>query len=294
MAGVVRARGPSGAPPSSGPLLAALLVAAPVLVGVGYAAAGSVGLAGVGATGHPTTARLAAVAGDARTWASVWWTLRTALAATALAAALGVLVATAFRGAGALDRAARALAVVPLPIPQVVAASSAVLVLGQSGLLARLGHAAGLVATPQAMPALVYDRWGVALVGALAWKEFPFLALVAGSALAARGADAEEAARTLGAGPWAVFRRVTWPLLWRAMLPSVVAVFAFVAGSYEAAALVGPSDPLPLQSLIRERYADLDLGGRGDAYVLTLVALLLAAAAVALHEWAARAAGRDG
>ncbi|GJG86901.1 hypothetical protein tb265_20820 [Gemmatimonadetes bacterium T265] len=276
---------------TAAPLLTALLVAAPVLAGVGYAAAGALGLAGVGASGF-TTARLARVLADARTWASLAWTLRTALVATALAAALGVGVAATFRGTRAADRAARALAVVPLPIPQVVAASSAVLVLGQSGLLSRLGHAAGLVATPQGMPALVYDRWGVSLVAALAWKEFPFLALVAGSVLAARGAAAEEAARTLGASPRAVFRLVTWPLLWRAMLPSVIAVFVFVAGSYEAAALIGPSDPLPLQSLIRERYADLDLAARGDAYVLTLLALAVAAAAVAAHEWAnARAPG---
>jgi ABC-type Fe3+ transport system permease subunit len=273
-------------------LLAALLVAAPVLAGVGYAAFGAVGLAGVGAAGF-TTARLARVLADPRTGASLAWTLGTALAATALAAAVAVLVAVAFRGGRRTDRVARALAVVPLPIPQVVAASCAVLILGQSGLLSRLGHAAGLVPTPQAMPALVYDRWGAALVLALAWKEFPFLALAAGSVLAARGAAAEEAARTLGAGPWAAFRRVTWPLLWRALLPSAVAVFVFVAGSYEAAALLGPSDPLPLQSLIRERYADPELAARGDAYVLTLLALALAGAAVALHEWAAgRAAAR--
>ncbi len=287
-----RGRAPSDVASGAAPLVAALLVAAPVLVGIGYAAAGSFGLAGVGAAGRLTTARLVAVAGDARTWASVVWTLRTAATATTLAVALGVVVAVVFRGTRAVDRVARALAIVPLPIPQVVAASSAVLILGQSGLLSRLGHAAGFVANPQAMPALVYDRWGIALVGALAWKEFPFLALVAGSTLGARGADAEEAARTLGAGPWAVFRRVTWPLLWRAMLPSVIAVFTFVAGSYEAAALIGPSDPLPLQSLIRERYGDLDLGGRGDAYVLTLLALGIAAAAVIAHEYAARTATR--
>lgn len=280
------------APSSTGPLLAALLVAAPVLAGVGYAAAGALGLAGVGAAGF-TTRRLARVLAEGRTWASVGWTLGTALAATLLAWATAVAVAVTFRGGRRRDRLARALALVPLPIPQVVAASCAVLILGQSGLLSRAGHALGLVATPQAMPALVYDRWGVALVLALAWKEFPFLALVAGSVLATRGAAAEEAARTLGAPPGAVFRRVTWPLLWRATLPGAVAVFAFVAGSYEAAALVGPSDPLPLQSLVRERAADLDLAGRGDAYVLTLVALGLAGAAVALHEWAAaRAAAR--
>jgi ABC-type Fe3+ transport system permease subunit len=276
--------------PATLPLLAAALVAAPVLAGVAYSALGALGVAGVGAAGF-TTARVARVLHDPRTWASLGWTLGTALAATVLAAALAVLVAVAFRADRRLDRLARALAVVPLPIPQVVAASSAVLILGQSGLLSRLGHAAGLVPTPQAMPALVYDRWGAALVLALAWKEFPFLALVAGSVLSARGAAAEEAARTLGAGPWAAFRRVTWPLLWRALLPSAVAVFVFVAGSYEAAALLGPSDPLPLQSLIRERYADLDLGGRGDAYVLTLVALGLAGLAVALHEWAVARGG---
>ncbi len=267
-------------------LFAALLVAAPVLAGVGYAAAGAVGLAGVGAAGY-TTARLGRVLGDPATWASLAFTLRTALLATALAAALGVLVAAAFRGGGRGDRAARALAVVPLPVPQVVAASCAVLVLGQSGLLSRLGHALGVVAAPPDMPALVYDRAGLALALALALKEVPFLALGAGSVLATRSAAAEEAARTLGATPWQAFRRVTWPLLWRGLLPSAVAVFVFVVGSYEAAALLGPSDPLPIQSLIRERYADPELARRGDAYVLTLVALAVAALAVAAHEWAA-------
>jgi putative spermidine/putrescine transport system permease protein len=284
--------GAAGGPPgaagrSSAPaLLAALLVAAPVLAGLGYAAAGAVGLAGVGAEGF-TTGRLARVLAEPAVWASVAFTLRTALLSTLLAAALGVLVAVAFRGSGAADRLARALAVVPLPVPQVVAAACAVLVLGQSGLLARLAHAAGLAAAPQDVPALVNDPAGVALVLALGWKEFPFLALVAASVLATRSAAPEEAARTLGATPWQAFRRVTWPLLWRGLLPSAAAVFAFVVGSYEAAALLGPSAPVPLQSLIRERYADLDLAVRGDAYVLTLVALAVAGLAVAAHEWAA-------
>lgn len=281
-------------PPSATPaLVAALLVAAPVLAGVGYAAAGALGLTGVGAVGY-TTVRLARVLADGATWASLAFTLRTALLSTLLATALGVLVAVAYRGTRATDRVARALAVVPLPVPQVVAASCAVLVLGQSGLLSRLAHAAGLVGAPPDMPALVYDRAGLALTLALAWKEFPFLALVAGSVLGTRGAVAEEAARTLGATPWQAFRRVTWPLLWRGLLPSVVAVFTFVAGSYEAAALLGPSDPLPLQSLVRERYADPDLARRGEAYVLTLLALVLAALAVALHEWAAGRRAEDG
>jgi len=135
---------------------------------------------------------------------------------------------------------------------------------------------------------------GLGYIVALAWKELPFLALLAFSVLATRGPALEETARSLGAGPWAVFRRVTWPLLWRGLLPGIVSVFAFVAGSYEAAVLLAPSDPLPLPLLTYERYTDPDLGRRADAYVLVLLGLGLAAVAVALHEWArARAESFD-
>lgn len=270
-------------------LLAALAVASPVLAGLAYTAAGAAGVAGVGATGL-TGGRLERVLADPAVWASLGWTVRAAVLSTALATGLAVAVAVTFRGTRRadrrVDRLAGALAVVPLPIPQVVAASCAVLVLAQSGLLARAGHALRLVATPQDMPALVYDRFGAAMVLALAWKEFPFLFLVASSLLATQGEPLEEVARTHGAGAWDTFRRVTWPLLWRGLLPSAVAVFAFVAGSYEAAALLGPSDPRPFPVLTLERYADPDLARRGDAYVLTLLGLLLGAAAVAAHELA--------
>ncbi len=262
----------------------ALLVAAPVAVGIGYSLAVATGLAGFGADGFGL-GRLERVLSEAAVWQSLGWTVVTAALATALAGAAAVLVAAGCRGATAADRAARALAVLPLPVPHLVAAATALLVLGQSGLLARLAAAAGWITGPAQMPALVYDRAGLGLILTLGWKEFPFLALVAFSVLATRGAALEETARSLGAGPWQTFRRVTWPILWRGLAPALVSVFAFVAGSYEAAALLGPSDPLPLPALIYERYTDAELGRRGDAYVLTLLGLLLATLAVALHEW---------
>jgi ABC-type spermidine/putrescine transport system permease subunit I len=126
----------------------------------------------------------------------------------------------------------------------------------------------------------------VGLVLTLAWKELAFLALVATTLLAGQGRAAEEAARTLGAGRWGAFARVTWPALWRGMLPSLVAVFVFAAGNYEAAALLAPSEPTALPLLTVERAEDPDLARRADAHVVTLLALALAAAAVAAHEWA--------
>lgn len=266
-------------------LVAAALVAAPVLVGVAYAVLAALGLAGAGATGL-TTARVARVLAERATWAGLGWSLWVAGAATLLATAGAALVALAFRGAGALDRAGRLLAALPLPVPHLVAAALGVQLLGQSGLVARAGHALGLVARPDDVPALLYDPLGTGLILTMAWKELPFLSVVAASVLATRGARAEEAARTLGAGRWATLALVTWPLLWRGLMPAVVAVFVFVAGNYEVAALMAPSDPLALPLLTAERAVDPDLSRRGDAYVLALVALGVGALAVAAHEWA--------
>lgn len=264
---------------------AALIAALPALIGLGYAGAAATGLAGF-AAGTFTFDRVGRVLGEAAVWRGLLWTVATAAAATVLAAGGAVALAVTFRGTAAGDRAARTLAVLPLAVPHLVAATIFVLLLGQSGVVARLLAAAGIVSDPASLPPLVYDRYGVGFVLALAWKELPFLALLAFTVLATRGTALEETARSLGAGPGDVFRRVTWPILWRGLLPGTIAVFAFVAGSYEAAVLLAPSDPLALPLLTAERYTDPDLTRRADAFVLVLLGFGVAAAAVALHEWA--------
>jgi putative spermidine/putrescine transport system permease protein len=274
-------------------LLAALVVAAPVLVGLGYSILAAVGAVeptpGAASTG-PSLERVGRVLTERAVWSGVLWSVWIAGAATAISTALAMLLAVAFRGDRRLDRAARSLALLPLPIPHIVAALLAVLILGQSGLLARSAHALGWLEAPADMPALVYDPAGLGLIMALVWKETPFLALVAFSVLARPGvASLDETARTLGSAPVDVFRRVTVPVLWRGMLPAAIAVFAFAVGSYEAAALLAPSEPLALPLLMIERYADASLGRRADAFVLVLLAMSIALAAVALHERVRRA-----
>lgn len=267
--------------------LATFLVAAPVLVGIGYSTLASVGLLGPGSAGFSTSSWTAAVA-DPQLLRGLGWSIWVALAATALATAAATLVATLFRARAGSDGIARLLAVAPLPLPHLAAGVLGVLVLGQSGLLARGAFVAGWIDQPAAMPALIYDQFGIGLILVLAWKEFPFLALIAFSLLADRGRALEEAARTLGAHRWAVFRTVTWPVLWRGLMPAVVAVFAFVAGTYEATVLLAPSDPLALPLLTIERYTDVGVASRGEAHVLVLIGFGVGVGAVVLHE-AARA-----
>lgn len=276
-------------------IAAALVLAAPVVVGMVYATAAALGLAGAGATGQASLGRAGTVLTDPVVWSGTLWILWVAAASTVLSSAVAIGIAVTFRGTGRLDALGRALAILPLPVPHLVAAVGGLLVLGQSGLLARIALHLGFIEGPAGMPALVYDPAGIGLVLALTWKEVPFLTLVAVSVLATRGDALEKTARGLGAGRRDVFRRVTWPVLWRGMMPAAVAVFTFVAGSYEAAVILAPSDPLALPVLTWERFVDAGLDQRADAYVLALVGFGIALIAVACHEWVrARIGNLDG
>lgn len=262
----------------------AWLVAAPVILGLLYAAFGALGLIGIDAHGLTVT-HLTRVLTDGATWRGIGWSVATAVVATGTATIASMLIAISFRGTRLGDRIARALAAVPLPMPHIVAATLGVLVLGQSGLLARLAYAAKLIHEPSEMPALVLDPLGLGFMATMAWKEVPFLTVVAISVLATRGALLEEAARTLGATARDTMWRITVPILWRGLAPASIAVAIVIAGSFEGAFLLAPSHPLALPLLTYDRYRSIDLGQRADAYVLVILGLVLAALAVATLEW---------
>lgn len=255
------------------------LVAAPVALGSAYSLAATVGLVGAGAEGFAPD-RLLRVLRAVDTWQSVGWTVWTAAVATMLASAGAILIASLLRGV----KGARTLAVLPLAVPHVAGALAILLLLAQSGLLSRLAFAIGWTSQPADFPPLVYDRPGIGLILAFAWKELPFLALTALAVRDTRSSLLEEVARTLGADRRATWRRVTLPLLWRGMAPSIIAVFAYLLGQYEMAVLLGPSDPLPLPVLTFERSMDSDLSRRGEAHALALIALALTLVLVIMHE----------
>lgn len=223
-------------------------------------------------------------------WLSLAWSVAAAVVATALATAGAITVALTFRGTRSADRIARALATLPLPIPPIVVAAAAVLVLSQSGLLARFAAAAGWITLPAEMPALLNVPHGAGLILALAWKELGFLSLLACTVAAGLDPELEATARTLGATEHGAQRRVLVPLIWRGILPGIVAAFAFVLGSYELPALLGPTHPQPLAVAVLERARDADPAARGDAWAATLLLFGTALVAVGWHEWSRRRA----
>lgn len=259
----------------------ALLAAAPLL-GMGWA----IWAGGGGSDGEFLLTTLLGRLARPAPWISLVWSLFAAVTATALATIGAITVALQFQGTTLAHRAARTLATLPLPIPPIVVAAAAVLVLSQSGLVARLLAALGWISVPADVPALLNTPHGSGLILALAWKELGFLSLLACSIVAQLDPELEATARTLGASAKAARRRILVPLVWRGLTPGVVAAFAFVLGSWELPALLGPSHPQPLAVAVLERARDADPLARGDAWAAVLLLFTTAMAAVAWHEWA--------
>ena len=261
------------------PLLAAgLLLGVPIAVGIGYLVIGAIG------GGNVNGSALARVLRDGAVWRSALLSLWIAGAGTALALGGALCIALVLNGDSKMERFARTVVALPLPVPNVAAAVAVLLLLSQSGWLSRVAAQMHMITTPAQFPALVLDPWAIGVIVAVVWKELPFLALVALSLQSLRGRALTDAARTLGATPWQAARTVTLPQLMRGLAPSVIAVFVFVLGSLELPLVLAPSSPLVLPMLIQERRQALDAASHGEAYVIALLATALAVIAALVHE----------
>ncbi|WP_181705624.1 ABC transporter permease [Chthonobacter rhizosphaerae] len=207
---------------------------------------------------------------------SILVTLWVAAASTLIATALGVGAALLLHRAGG-GRLVTLLVQFNLTVPHVVTAVGMAWLLGQSGVLARLAHGAGAIDRPGDFPALVNDPWFVADIVAYVAKEVPFVAVVALAMLAAVGSAPAITARCLGATPLQAFRHVTWPLIRPGILAAATVVFAFVLGTYEVPAVLGPSHPKALPVLAYQMFTSNDIADRPAAIV---VSLLMAAVGV--------------
>lgn len=257
-------------------LLAGALLGVPIVVGIGYLAAGALG----GATAGASLRTLLEPAVLRATLLSLW----IATAGTVIALVVALLVTITFAGDARFDRVARGIATLPLPVPTIAAAVAILLLLSQGGWLSRVAATMQLTTAPADFPALVYDPLAIGVIIAVVWKEFPFLLIVALGLQSLRGRAQSDAARTLGASRTQVLRRITLPLLLRGLAPSVVAVFVFVLGSLELPLILAPSSPLALPLLLQERRQALGAASHVEAYAIALLATGIALLAAVAHE----------
>lgn len=215
----------------------------------------------------------AAVLAEADTLAALWNTLRFSAVALALATALGLLHALGVR---ALDAAAQARHAGTTP-----------------GLLALLWRAAAflpfvvspvtvafglLLLYPQASASLVM------LIAAYVLLAYPFVAKSLAAAFDGLPASIEQAAATLGAPPWRVFRRVTLALVAPALRRGMAFAAATALGEFAVTLFLARPEWSTLSTLIYQHLGRPGQAHLDAALVLATVLMLLALGAFTLIE----------
>ncbi|WP_169989065.1 molybdate ABC transporter permease subunit [Microbispora sp. H10836] len=190
--------------------------------------------------------------------------LVTATIATAVCLLLGVplawlLARTTLPG----RRVLRALVTVPLVLPPVVGGVALLLVLGRRGLAGQWLYEAFGVSLP-------FTTTGV--VVAEAFVAMPFLVIAVEGALRAADQRYEEAAATLGASRWTVFRRVTLPMVAPGVLAGAVLCWARALGEFGATITFAGNFPGRTQTMPLAVYLALETDPDA-AIVLSLVLL---------------------
>jgi len=163
-------------------------------------------------------------------------------------------------------RLVRAVALVPLVLPPVVGGVALLLAFGRRGLVGQW-----------------LDQWlGVRLpfttTGAILAEAFvamPFLVITAEAAFRNLDRRYEDAARTLGAGRFTVFRRVTLPLTLPSLVAGAVLAWARALGEFGATITFAGNTPGRTTTIPLEVYLQLEAGRLDGAIVLSLVLLVV-------------------
>lgn len=226
---------------------------------------------------------------DAAAWEALRLSLWVACWATVLAIPLALWVAwllarREFWGKSVLN----AFVHLPLVLPPVV---TGYLLLVSFGRTAPLGRALESIGVTLAF------HWSGAVLAAIIMG-FPLMVRAMRLAIEAVDPRLEDAAATLGAPRWAVFGRVTLPLIAPGILAGAVMGFAKAIGEFGATITFVANIPGQTQTLPSAIWTALQIpGGEGSAAAMVFMACVVAIVAVLIAEAlskrvAARIAGK--
>ena len=209
---------------------------------------------------------------------SVWVSLKIAFWSAIFACALGVALSMALiktrKTRGATLYAIR----LPILVPHAVVAVFVVQILGQTGLLARLMFALGLLDDYTRFPQLLYTPNYLGTILAYLWKEIPFVAYFVLAFMSGISDTLGEAAENLGASPMRGFFEVTLPLSLRVISKAFLIIFIFAFGGYELPLLLGATLPKALSVTTYLAYMSPNLLERPLAMAMNGTMLLISAA----------------
>jgi molybdate transport system permease protein len=134
---------------------------------------------------------------------------------------------------------------------------------------------------------LVFTRNGAALATAV--MSFPLMVRAIRLSLENVDRGLEDAARTLGAGPWDRFATITLPLMLPGILAGVVTAFSAALGEFGAVITFVANIPGETRTLPLALYTALqEPGGEHAAARLAALSLTLGLGGLLLSEWLVR------
>lgn len=186
-----------------------------------------------------------------------------------------VLVRYTFPGKGWLN----AIVDLPIAIPTLVTGVMLVVLYGpQSAIGGWLNRELGW--------RIIFAPPGIIL--ALLFITFPFVVRAVQPVLLSLDRDQEDAAATLGASSWTIFRRVTLPALFLPLITGTLLSFARAIGEFGAIVIVAGNIPMRSQTAAVYVLGEVESENRLGASAMSVVMLMLAFGLILLADWLQR------
>ena len=250
------------APPASRPP-AALTV-------VGFVALGLLALPLLGLLQRAPWSALPRLLSDRSVVDALGVSLVVSLAATAACVVLGLPLAFVLaRKRLRFPRLVRAVVMLPMVLPPVVAGTALLFALGRRGLVGQWLDAWFGISLPFTTAGAVVAATFVAL---------PFFVVTVEAALRQAGDALDEAGATLGAGPWATLAHVTLPTIRPALAAGTALAWARALGEFGATLTFAGNFPGRTRTLPLETYLALER----DPEAAVAISLMLMAVALAV------------
>ncbi len=171
------------------------------------------------------------------------------------------------------------LAVLALVSPPFIGAYAWIMMLGSNGWLRAVFADVGIALPP------IYGWFGILLAFSL--KFYPFVFLLTASGLAAISPSIEEAADSLGAGPWRRFFTVTLPLIFPAVSSGALLAFVLSIADFGTPSIVGGKVRLLATTAFDLFTAEMG-GNPGLASAASVVLLATCMVVVVAQRWSVR------
>ncbi|HJZ29767.1 MAG TPA: ABC transporter permease [Hyphomicrobiaceae bacterium] len=208
-------------------------------------------------------------------------TLRVALIATAVCMLLALPLAYVLaRSESRYKHLLLMLVVLPLFVGNAVRAAGWMTLFGSKGAFNALLAKLGLIEQPLE---IMFTEKAV-IIGIIA-VNLPYMVLTIESVIEGIPRNLEEAAFSLGAGPWRTFRRVLWPLALPGIVAGAILCFILAMNAYATPVLLGGPQFKMMGPLVFGQFRLNNWPfGAAVAFVLMTATLLLTAAANVLSQ----------